>query len=46
MSGDQNSVRNNSIRVDNSSFEGVEDFNIWEQTLQIKILFRKKLTAD
>jgi len=34
------------MKTDNSSFERVEESNIWEQLSQIKILFRKKLRAD
>jgi hypothetical protein len=29
-----------------TSFERVEEFKIWVQPLQIKILFKKKLRAD
>ena len=45
-SRDQNAGRSQSIKTDNSSFERAEELNIWEQPLQIKILFRKKLRAD
>ena len=31
MSRDQNAGQNHSVRIDNSTFERVEDFNIWEQ---------------
>ena len=31
MSRDQNAGRIHSVRIDNSTFERVEEFNIWEQ---------------
>ena len=31
MSRDQNAGRNHSVRIDNSTFERVEELNIWEQ---------------
>jgi hypothetical protein len=34
------------MKVDNRSFEGVEDFKYLGTTLTIKNLFRKKLRAD
>jgi len=44
MSGGQNSGRSDTIG--NSSHERVEEFKYLGTTLQIKILFRKKLSAD
>jgi hypothetical protein len=46
MCRDQNAGRSHNINTDNSSFEKVEEFNIWEQPERIKMLFRKKLRAD
>jgi len=46
MSRDQNAGSNHSIKIDNSSFERVEDIKYLGTTLTIKILFRKKLRAD
>jgi hypothetical protein len=46
MSGDQNAGRSHSIKFCSSSFERAEQFKFWEQTLQIKIPFRKKLRAE
>jgi hypothetical protein len=42
MSPDQNEGRSHSIKIDKSSFEGVEEFKYLEKSWQIKILFRKK----
>jgi hypothetical protein len=47
MSGDQNAGRSHDIKINNSSFEMVEEFTyIWEHPKGIKILFRKKLRAE
>jgi len=47
MSRDQNAGRRHSIKIDNSSFDRVEEFKYLETTLKkIRILFRKKLRAD
>ena len=46
MSRDQNTGRSHSMKIDNSSFEMVEEFKYLGTTLTIKILFRKKLRAD
>ena len=46
MSRDQNAVRNHGVRIDNSTFERVEEFKYFGTTLTIRILFRKKLRAD
>jgi len=45
-SRDQNAGQNHSVRIDNSTFERVEKFKYFGITLQIKILFQKKLRAD
>ena len=45
-SRDQKVGRNHSVRIDNSTFEKVEEFKYLGTTLTIKILFRKKLRAD
>jgi len=46
LSRDQNAGRIQSVRIDNSTFERVEEFKYLGTTLTIKILFRKKLRAD
>ena len=46
MSRDQNAGRSHNMRINNRSFERVEEFKYLETTLTIKILFRKKLRAD
>jgi len=46
MSRDQNVGRSQNIKIDNSSFEGVEQFKYFTTNLRIKVLFRKKLRAD
>ena len=46
MSRDQNAGRIHSVRIDNSSFERVEEFKYLGTTLTNKILLRKKLRAD
>jgi len=43
VSRDQNAGRNYNIKIDNRSFEMVEEFKYLGTTLKIKILFRKKL---
>ena len=37
---------NHSVRINNSTFERVEEFKYLGTTLNIKILLRKKLKAD
>ena len=46
MSRDQNAGRSHSIKIDNSSFERVEEFKHLGRDLTFKIIFRKKLKAD
>jgi len=46
MSGDQNAGRIHSVRIDNNTFEKVEEFKYFGTTLTIKILLRKKLRED
>ena len=46
MSRDQNAERIHSVRIDNSTFERVEDFEYLGTTLTNQILLRKKLRAD
>ena len=49
MSRDQNAGQNHSVRIDNSTFERMEEFKYLgtrEQLRQIKILLRKKLRAN
>ena len=43
---DQNAGRIHSVRIDNSTFERVEEFKYLGTTLTVKILLRKKLRAD
>jgi hypothetical protein len=45
-SRDQNAGRNHNRKVDNSSFERVEQFKYFGTSLTYQILFRKKLRAD
>ena len=42
MSRDQNAGRRHGVKIDNSSFERVEEFKCLGKTLTKKILFRKK----
>ena len=42
----RNSERSDNIKIGNSPHERVEEFKYLGTTLQIKILFRKKLSAD
>jgi len=42
---DQNAGRSHNMKLDNRSFEMVEEFKYLGTTLTIKILFRKKLRA-
>jgi coproporphyrinogen III oxidase-like Fe-S oxidoreductase len=42
----QKAGQRQSIKIGNWSFEGVAKANIWEQHLQIKIVFMKILRAD
>ena len=46
MSRDQNTGRNHNVRIDNSTFEWVEEFKYLRTTLTNQILFSKKLRAD
>jgi hypothetical protein len=46
MTRDQDAGRSHSMKIDNRSFEGVEEFRYLGTTLTIKILFRKRLRAD
>ena len=47
MSADQNAGRIHSVRIDNSTFESVEELQYLGTTLkQIRLLLRKKLRAD
>jgi len=46
MVRDQNAGRCHNKKSNDSFFERVEDSNIWEQPLQIRTVFRKKLKAD
>ena len=46
MSGDQNAGGSHNIKIDNGSFERVEQFKYLGTNLTSKILFRKKLCAD
>ena len=43
---DQNAGRIHTVRIDNSTFERVEEFKYLGTTLTVKILLRKKLRAD
>jgi hypothetical protein len=46
MSRNQNAGQNHNIKIDNESFERVEQFKYLGTTLTIEIQFRKKLRAD
>jgi len=46
MSRDQNAGRFQSVRIDNSTFERVEEFKYLGATLTNQNLLRKKLRAD
>jgi hypothetical protein len=46
MSQDLNAGRIHSVRIDNSTFERVEEFKYLGTTLTNQILFQKKLRAD
>ena len=46
MSQDQNAGQSHSMKLDNCSFERVEEFQYLGTTFLYKILFRKKLRAD
>ena len=46
MSRDQDAGRSHRMKIDNSSFERVEEFKYLGTTLKDQILFRKKLRAD
>jgi len=45
-SRDQKAERSHNIKIDNSSFERVEEFKYLGTNLLTKILFKKKLRAD
>jgi hypothetical protein len=42
----QKAGQRQSIKIGNRSFESVQSSNIWEQYLQIKIVFMKRLRVD
>jgi hypothetical protein len=42
----QKAGQRQSIKIGNMSFESVAKINIWEQHLQNKIVFMKRLRAD
>jgi hypothetical protein len=46
MYGEKNVGRSNNMRIDNRSFERVEEIKYLGRTLTIKIVFSKKLRAD
>ena len=46
MSREQNAGQIHSVRIDNSTFERVEEFKYLGTTLTYQILLRKKLKAD
>ena len=46
MSRDQTAGRNHSVRINNSTFERVEEFTYLGTTLTHQNLFQKKLKAD
>ena len=46
MSQDQNAGRFHNKKIDNTSFEKMEEFKYLGKPLTIKILFKKKLRAD
>ena len=46
MFQDQNAGHSHNIKINNNSFESVEQFKYLETTLMIKIIFRKKLSSD
>jgi len=46
VSRDQNAGRSHITKIDNRSFEMVEEFKYLETTLTNQIIFRKKLRAD
>ena len=46
MSRDQNAGQIQSVRIDNTTFERVEEFKYLGTTLTNQILLRKKLRAD
>jgi len=46
MCRDHKVGRSHNMKIDNSSFEGVEEFKYLGTTLKFQILFRKKLRAD
>ena len=46
MSRDQNAGQSHCMKIDNSSFERVEEFKYLGTTVTNQILFKKKLRAD
>jgi len=46
VSRNQNAGRNHNMKIDNSSFEGVEQFKYLGTNLKIKVIFWNKLRAD
>ena len=46
VSRDKTAGRSHNIKIDNNSFESVEQFKYFGTTLKIQILFRKKLRTD
>jgi hypothetical protein len=46
VSRDQNAGHSHNAKIDNRSFEMVEEFKYVGTTLTNQIIFRKKLTAD
>ena len=46
MSGDQNAGRNHSVRIDNSTFEMMEEFKYLETTLTNENSTPEELRAD
>jgi hypothetical protein len=46
VSACQKAGQRQSTKIRNMSFESVAKFNIWEQYLQIRIVFMKRLRAD
>jgi hypothetical protein len=46
MSRDKTAGRSHNIKIDNNSFERVEQFKYFVTTLKIQTVFRKKLRTD
>ena len=45
MSRDQNAGQNHSVRIDNSTFERVEEFKYWGTTLTIQNSIREEIKS-